>query len=218
MILGKVVTCKNIIDKILNGVFTMAQKRKSRGLTFYEKEKKIKPGLWKEVFSYIFYLFMVTLIAFVLVLVFGMRVSTIGVSMEPTLVHGQEVLVNRMAYLLFKPHCGDIVVFKPNGNEKSHYYVKRVIAGPGDTVQIKAGKVYVNDEYLEEYQFDLIEVPGLAESPYLLGDNEFFVMGDNRNSSEDSRSGNIGAVHRDDIVGKVWFCFAQDNQAMGFVK
>lgn len=196
----------------------MAQKRKRRGLSFYEEKKKIKPGFWKEVFSYIFYLFMVTLIAFVLVLVFGMRVSTIGVSMEPTLAHGQEVLINRMSYILFKPECGDIIAFKPNGNEKSHYYIKRVIAGPGETVQIIGGQIYVNEKPLEKYSFDRIETAGLAATPYLLGENEFFVLGDNRNNSEDSRSGNIGAVQRDDIVGRVWFCFAKDNIAMGFVK
>ena len=173
---------------------------------------------WKEVFSYIFYLFMVTLIAFVLVLVFGMRVSTIGVSMEPTLAHGQEVLINRMSYILFKPECGDIIAFKPNGNEKSHYYIKRVIAGPGETVQIIGGQIYVNEKPLEKYSYDRIETAGLAATPYLLGENEFFVLGDNRNNSEDSRSGNIGAVQRDDIVGRVWFCFAKDNIAMGFVK
>lgn len=195
----------------------MAGKRKKRGLTFYEEKKKIKPGFWKEVASYAFYLFMVTLIAFVLVLVFGMRVSIIGVSMEPTLTHGQEILVNRMSYLLFKPDCGDVVVFRPNGNEKSHYYVKRVIATPGETVQIINGQVYVNDKVMQEYQFDRIEVPGLAETPYLLAENEFFVMGDNRNNSEDSRSGNIGAVNKDDIVGRAWFRFARDNIAMGLI-
>ncbi len=196
----------------------MAKKRKRRGLTFYEEQKRIKPGFWKEVFGYAFYLFMVILIAFVLVLVFGMRVSTIGVSMEPTLTHGQEVLVNRMSFLLFKPNCGDVVVFKPNGNDKSHYYIKRVIAGPGETVQIKGGQIYIDGVLLEKYRFERIETAGLAEVPYLLGENEFFVMGDNRNNSEDSRSGNIGAVHRDDIVGRVWFCFAKDDIAMGFVK
>lgn len=196
----------------------MSRNKKRKGLTFYEEKKRIKPGFWKEVLSYIFYVFMAMLFAFVLVLVFGMRVSTIGVSMEPTLAHGQEVLVNRMSYLLLRPDCGDVVVFKPNGNEKSHYYVKRVIAGPGESVQIKNGQVYVDDVLLEEYSFGRIEEAGLAQTPYLLDENEYFVLGDNRNNSEDSRSGNIGAVNRDDIVGRVWFCFAKEDIAMGFVK
>lgn len=193
-------------------------KKKQRGLTFYKEEKRIKSGLWKEVFSYIFYIFTVTLIAFVLVLVLGMRVSIIGVSMEPTLMHSQEVLVNRMSYLLFRPKCGDVVVFKPNGNEKIHYYVKRVVATPGETVQIRGGKLYVNDELFTEFDFGKIETAGLAEAPYVLGENEFFVLGDNPNSSEDSRSGNVGAVSGDDIVGRVWFRFAEGNIGMGFVK
>ncbi|MBQ7973236.1 MAG: signal peptidase I [Lachnospiraceae bacterium] len=195
----------------------MAKKKKRRGLTFYEKENKVKPGIWKEVFNYAFYIVTVILIAFVLVFLFGMRVSTIGVSMEPTLTHGQEVFVNRISYLMFQPKVGDVVVFRPNGNEKSHYYIKRVVATPGDTVQVKNGTLYVNNEEVTVFDYDKIENAGLAENAYLLGEKEFFVMGDNCNNSEDSRSGNIGSVHRDDIVGRAWFRFAKENIPLGLI-
>ena len=104
--------------------------------------------------------------------------------------------------------AGDVVVFLPNGNEKSHYYVRRVIACPGDTVQIKNGKVYINGElYKEDIVSASIEDPGVAADEVKLGDDEYFVLGDNRNSSEDSRMANIGNVKKDYIIGKAWFHF-----------
>lgn len=196
----------------------MVTRRRRRGLSFYERKEKIKPGTWKEIFSYVFWIFTVSLAAFVLVMLFGMRTSVIGVSMEPTLYNSQEIFINKISYLVFAPGRGDIVVFRPNGNENAHYYVKRVIGLPGETLQIRNGQIYIDGELLEEYQFNKIETAGLAENPYLLGEDEFFVLGDNRNNSEDSRSGNIGAVHRDDIVGRAWFCLAKENVGIGFIR
>ena len=196
----------------------MASRRRRKGLSFYARKEKMKPSTWKEIFSYIFWMFTVSFLAFVLVLAFGMRTSVIGVSMEPTLCNSQEVFINKLAYLVLSPGRGDVVVFQPNGNENAHYYVKRIIGLPGETVQIRGGQVYIDGEKLEGYEFDKIETAGLAETPYLLGDDEYFVLGDNRNNSEDSRSGNIGVVHRDYIVGQAWFCLAKENVGMGFVK
>ena len=196
----------------------MASRRRRKGLSFYERKEKMKPGTWKEIFSYLFWMFAVSFIAFVFVLLFGMRTSVIGVSMEPTLYNSQEIFINKIAYLVFAPGRGDVIVFHPNGNENTHYYVKRVIGLPGETVQIRNGQIYIDGELLEGYEYDKIESPGLAESPYLLGEDEYFVLGDNRNSSEDSRSGNIGAVHRDYIVGQAWFCLAKEDVGIGFIK
>ncbi len=195
----------------------MAPKRRRKGLSFYEKEKKMKPGTWKEIFSYLFWMFAVSFAAFVLVLILGMRTSMIGVSMEPTLYNGQEIFINKLSYLIFAPDRGDVIVFQPNGNENAHYYVKRVIGLPGETVQICDGRIYIDGIVLEDFTYDKIETEGLAETPYLLGEDEFFVLGDNRNNSEDSRSGNIGAVHRDYIVGRAWFCLAKEDVGIGFI-
>ena len=116
--------------------------------------------------------------------------------------------VNRFVYMVRAPKQGDVVDFLPNGNEKSHYYVRRVIACPGDTVQIKNGKVYINGElYKEDIVSASIEDPGVAADEVKLGDDEYFVLGDNRNSSEDSRMANIGNVKKDYIIGKAWFHF-----------
>ena len=110
------------------------------------------------------------------------------------------------------------MVFFPNGNEKSHLYIKRVIGVPGDTVQIKNGTVYVNGKVFDEkIEAASIEHAELAEDEIEVGEDEFFVLGDNRNNSEDSRYANIGNVKKEYIVGKAWF-IVSPLKDFGFVK
>ena len=128
--------------------------------------------------------------------------------METTLSNDNQILVNQFHYFFSDPNPGDIIVFRPNGNEKSHLYIKRVIAGPGDTVEIRQGVVYVNGEVFDEsVEVASIEEAGIASEPIKLGADEFFVLGDNRNNSEDSRFANIGNIKKEYIIGKVWFRF-----------
>ena len=171
----------------------------------------------KEVGNYIFGIVMAVFIAFFLVYSFGIRTSVIGVSMENTLYNGQTVLVNQIAYLLFPPKAGDVIVFLPNGNINTHYYIKRVVATPGDTVEFKDGRLYVNGIMEENEAYDKVADPGIAEEPILVGVDEFFVLGDNRNNSEDSRSGNIGMVKRNQIEGTAWFHFAHGEEGIGLI-
>ena len=98
-----------------------------------------------------------------------------------------------------------MIVFLPNGNEKSHYYIKRVIGVPGDKVQIKNGLLYVNGELYDVEDTETIKNAGLAEDEITVGEDEYFVLGDNRNSSEDSRYANIGNIKKEYIQGKAWF-------------
>ncbi len=191
--------------------------RRKKGLCFYKRRKKVSSDAIREISNYFFGIGLALLMAFFLVYSFGMRTSVIGVSMENTLYNGQMVLVNKIAYLLFSPKAGDIVVFLPNGNANTHYYVKRVVATPGDKVEFRDGRLYVNDIMEENEQYDKVADPGIAEEAVTVGEDEFFVLGDNRNNSEDSRSGNIGLVKRDLIEGKVWFQLGHENQGMGFV-
>lgn len=192
---------------------------RKKGLTFYEKEKKISKATIKEILWMIFYSFAAVLLAFVLVFSVGMKVSMIGVSMEPGLYNGQEVLVNRLVYRFSSLNRGDIVVFLPNGNENSHYYIKRVVGLPGETIQIIDGYVYIDGRfYAEDESYDKIADAGIASTELKLGEKEYFVLGDNRNNSEDSRSGNIGAVHEDTIFGKAWFAFACDESEMKMIE
>ena len=193
------------------------RRRRKKGLSFYHRRKKVSSDAMKEVGNYIFGIVMAVFIAFFLVYSFGMRTGVIGVSMENTLYNGQTVLVNQIAYLLFPPKAGDVVVFLPNGNINTHYYVKRVVATPGDTVEFRDGRLYVNGVMEESEQYDKVADPGIAEEPIVVGQDEFFVLGDNRNNSEDSRSGNIGLVKRNQIEGKAWLHFSYGEEGIGFV-
>lgn len=203
----------------LNKTKETDQMAKYKGLTFYEKKKKISKSMVKEIFATLFYCFAAILLAFVIIFSVGMKTSVIGVSMEPALYNGQEVLINRFIYKLSSPKRGDIIVFLPNGNKNSHYYLKRVVGLPGETIQIIGGYVYIDGVLLEEDEaYDKIADAGIADVEVRLGNDEVFVLGDNRNNSEDSRSGNIGAVPKDTIIGKAWFHLACEEDGMGFVK
>lgn len=190
-----------------------------KGLTFYQKKKRLNPKLIKDIFEMIVGGMIVIFLAFVIVFSVGMRTSVVGDSMEPELYNGQEILMNRVVYRLSSPKRGDVVVFLPNGNQNSHYYVKRVVGLPGETIHIQDGRVYVDGVLLEEDEaFDEIMDAGIAQNELTLDSDEFFVLGDNRNSSEDSRSGNIGAVKKENIVGKAWFHLGAGWETMGLIE
>lgn len=190
-----------------------------KGLTFYQKKKRLNPRMLKDIMELLVGGAVAVFLAFVLVFSVGMRTSVIGDSMEPALHNGQEILMNRILYRISTPRRGDVIVFLPNGNQNTHFYVKRVVGLPGETVQIREGSVYIDEVLLEENElFDKIADPGIAQNELVLEGDEFFVLGDNRNSSEDSRSGNIGAVKKDDIVGKAWFHMAAQGDSMGMIE
>ena len=183
--------------------------RRRAGLNFRRQRKKINLPLVREVLSWIVELVVVIGLAYVLVSFFGIRTNVVGQAMEQTLENDDDILVNKFAYIISKPKQGDVIVFLPNGNKKSHYYVRRVVAVPGDTVQIKDGALYVNDElYKESTDVASMEDAGIASDAVKLEKDEYFVLGDNRNNSEDSRYANIGNVKRDYIIGKAWFRFS----------
>ena len=180
-------------------------RHKVNGLNFGKQRKTINLPIIKEIIAWALELVIVVGVAFVLVYFIGLRTSVVGQSMAPTLDSGDEILVNRFAYKVTQPKVDDIIVFLPNGNEKSHYYIKRVVAVPGDTVQIKKGVLYVNGKQVEESkEYDSMEDAGLAEEEITVGEDEYFVLGDNRNNSEDSRYANIGNVKKEYVIGKAW--------------
>ena len=183
-------------------------RKRRNGLNFNRRRKKFNLPLFKEILSYIVECAVVIGIAYTLVSFFGLRTSVVGNAMADTLVNDEQIFVNRFVYIVSSPKPGDVVVFLPNGNKKSHYYVRRVIAGPGDKVKISDGAVYVNGQlYDEKTAVASIEEPGIAADEIKLGDDEYFVLGDNRNSSEDSRLANIGNVKKEYIIGKAWSHF-----------
>ncbi|RKM57086.1 signal peptidase I [Butyrivibrio sp. X503] len=197
----------------------MFRRRRRNSLTFYSRKKTVSAALIKDIFSWICVTIAAVLSALVLVTVFGFKVGTIGDSMEPMLYNGQKVIVNKLAYAIFSPKKGDIIVFLPNGNTNSHYYVKRVVAVPGEKVQIIDGSLYINGTLQEKDDslYDKMEDEGIASNEIKLGRGEYFVLGDNRNSSEDSRSANIGPVKSNMIVGKAWFKLRSGDNGSGFI-
>ncbi len=162
----------------------------------------------KEVLSSSIYILVVLLLTFLIVKFVAVRTEVIGPSMESTLYNGDNLIVWKFKYHFSDPERFDVVVF-PFQHAERTYYIKRVIGLPGETVQIDSdGVIYINGEVLEEdYGKEVIVNPGLAASPIHLGNNEYFVLGDNRNDSADSRDPSVGNVYRNDIIGKAWFRF-----------
>lgn len=136
------------------------------------------------------------------------RMTVYGVSMEPLIMDGDSILINKLSYLRGEPERFDVIVFKQSGDEHGFYYVRRVIGLPGERIQILYGRIYINGILLTEpMTTEPILVAGFAQEPFVLDEDEYFVLGDNRNDSEDSRFANIGNVVRDAVVGKAWIRF-----------
>lgn len=133
------------------------------------------------------------------------QVVVSGESMENTLHNQERLLVEKCSYYFNNPERFDIIVFKPRYVPKGIYYIKRVIGLPGETIQIKGNKIYVNGKVIEEnYGKEMIQDAALAKNKITLGKNDFFVLGDNRNNSRDSRNADVGVVPKDSILGKAF--------------
>ena len=190
---------------------------RNKGLSFYKKKKKISRELLREIFSWIVGIVLSVFLAAVIVVFLGKSTSVVGMSMEPTLENGQQIFIDRFLYILSSPKAGDIVAFLPNGNENSHYYIKRVVAVPGDKVRITGGTLYVNGQESKWVTEKILDA-GIADNELILGNKEYFCIGDNPNNSEDSRSANIGPVEEEDMIGKAWFHLKSGSDGIGFIK
>lgn len=159
----------------------------------------------KEVLNTSIYILVVLILTYCVVTFVGQRTEVIGSSMEPTLSDGDNLIVDKITYRLQEPNRFDIVVF-PYQYTKGTYYIKRIIGMPGETVQIdEAGRIYIDGEVMSEhYGKEVMTDPGLAGKGVTLAEDEYFVLGDNRNDSADSRFVSVGNVKRNQIIGKAW--------------
>jgi len=161
-------------------------------------------NIMRRVINWIVQIAVVIALAWFCVYAFGTTVKNAGQSMQPVLENGETALYDRAAFHLRDPERYDVIVFKSADGAE---HIKRIIGMPGETVQIKNGTVEINGKNLEtdnRNALNTVSIPGLAETPVELGSDEYFVLGDNRDSSEDSRFESIGNVKKSSIEGKVW--------------
>ncbi len=171
-----------------------------------DKETREKSTAW-EIISFLMYIAIVFVLTFLVIRYVGQRTEVSGASMESTLSNGDNLIVDKISYHFRAPERFDIIVF-PYQYEEDTYYIKRIIGLPGEKVRIDAdGVIYIDGEELVESYGKEVIAPnklGLAQEEITLLDDEYFVLGDNRNASSDSRDPSVGNIHRKDIIGRAW--------------
>lgn len=156
------------------------------------------------IFDLVFYALLIFVCVYIIPNYVIQRTIVDGTSMEDTLHNGDQLYVEKLSYHFHTLKRFDIIVFYPYGRENKDYYVKRIIGLPGETVQIIGSDIYIDNKILEEsYGKDAITDPGIAAEPIKLDADEYFVLGDNRSVSKDSRSEEVGTVSNKDIGGRV---------------
>ncbi len=184
-------------------------KERAKALKLQETEsnkENAKPNVKKELLGWLLYFVVIISATYLIVNFVGQRTRVSGDSMLETLHDGDNLIVDKISYRFREPKRFEIIVF-PYQHQKDTFYIKRIIGMPGETIQIKNGKIYINGEWLDEpYGREPIDIgkEGIASEPVVLGENEYFVMGDNRNHSADSREASVGVLKKEDFVGRAW--------------
>ena len=193
-------------------------RRRRRYRSSYDREEFDLKDFMSEVGQWALSILIVMILAYSIV-TFGVQsVTMIGQSMSPMLSNQDVVLINKRAYTFHRPERYDIVAFKLKEDADGYFNIKRIIGLPGEKVQIKNGRIFIDGQILNDLPFeDLIMTEGLALTEITLGEGEYFLIGDNCNNSEDSRYVNIGNISDKEINGKVFFRISPKNE-MGFLK
>ena len=177
------------------------------------EDEKVR-GFMRWVFEVVVTLVLAAMVGIMLFQTVTMQES----SMEPTIAVGDRFFINRVVYKFSSPKRGDLIVFRTNASDDAALHIRRVIGLPGETIQISGGRILIDGEaYKEGKDFPMISNPGLASSSIILESGEYFVLGDNRNNSEDSRYADIGMIKKRYIAGKIWFTCAPFEK-LGFTK
>ena len=169
-----------------------------------QEETEQEVSLWKEVLGWIVYIAVILGVTYLIITYVGQRTRVSGDSMEATLHSGDNLIVDKLSYHFRDPERYEIIVF-PYRYEENTFYIKRIVGIPGDTIQIKDGYLYIDGVRSDEnYGLERMNKAGIAEDEIQLGEDEYFVLGDNRNASSDSRDPSVGILKREEIIGRAW--------------
>ena len=169
------------------------------------REETKERSIFRELGGWLLYILIIIGLTYLIITFVGQRTRVSGSSMETTLSNGDNLIVDKLTYHFKEPKRYDIIVF-PYKYEENTYYIKRIIGLPGETVQIIDGYTYINGEQLvsDIYGAEVMEAAGIAAEPITLGEDEYFVLGANRNHSSDSRDPSVGILKRKDLMGRAW--------------
>ena len=169
------------------------------------REETKERSIFRELGGWLLYILIIIGLTYLIITFVGQRTRVSGSSMETTLSNGDNLIVDKLTYHFKEPKRYDIIVF-PYKYEENTYYIKRIIGLPGETVQVIDGYTYRNGEQLagDIYGAEVMESAGIAAEPITLGEDEYFVLGDNRNHSSDSRDPSVGILKRKDLMGRAW--------------
>ena len=169
------------------------------------REETKERSIFRELGGWLLYILIIIGLTYLIITFVGQRTRVSGSSMETTLSNGDNLIVDKLTYHFKEPKRYDIIVF-PYKYEENTYYIKRIIGLPGETVQVIDGYTYINGEQLagDIYGAEVMESAGIAAQPITLGEDEYFVLGDNRNHSSDSRDPSVGILKRKDLMGRAW--------------
>ena len=189
-----------------------------------EKEpvRPVRRSLWystktRNITTWVVEIVIVLALSAVFSYIFCSSVTILESSMDPTLQAGNRVMINRLSYTVGSVKRGDLIAYANSNSTDASVHVKRVIGLPGEKIQIRDGLILIDGQtYIEERAFPSMNSGGLAENGITLGNEEYFVLGDNRNNSEDSRFTDVGNIPARAVIGKVWL-IVSPLSSFGFV-